>query len=69
MYGTRNAAANWHEEYSQQLIANGFTQGLSTPCVFRHETRNISIYVHGDDYVSTGMETDLLWLEQQLKKK
>ena len=38
MYGTRDAAINWHDEYSQQLVANGFAQGRATPCVFLPST-------------------------------
>ena len=34
MYGTRDAAANWEEKYSQHLIDNGFERGASSPCVF-----------------------------------
>ena len=41
MYGTRDAALNWHEEYSQQLLANGIKQGVSTPCVLHHPESNI----------------------------
>ena len=41
MYGTRDAALNWHKEYTQQLLENGFVQGVSTPCVFQHPTRNM----------------------------
>ena len=69
MYGTRDAAQNWFEEYSQGLVRVGFKQGLATPCVFYHESRAIRTYVHGDDYVSTGTKEDLLWLKTELEKK
>ena len=36
MYGTRDAAQNWFEEYSNQLRSIGSTQGTATPCVFHH---------------------------------
>ena len=36
MYGTRDAAINWHDEYTQQLISNGFVQGKASPCAFYH---------------------------------
>ena len=69
LYGTRDAALNWHEEYSQQLVANGFKQGIVSLCMFYHHQRGIRTVVHGDDYISVGMEEDLLWMEEQLKKK
>ena len=34
MYGTRDAAINWHDEYSRQLTNNGFVQGKASPCTF-----------------------------------
>ena len=51
LYGTRDAALNWHEEYSQQLVANGFKQGIASPCIFYHPQRGIRTVVHGDDYI------------------
>ena len=69
MYGTRDAAQNWYEEYSQRLIDNGFEQGKSTPCIFFHKKRGIRTYVHGDDYVSTGLLKELMWLKGKLEEK
>ena len=69
MYGTRDAAQNWFEEYSQSLIEVAFKQGIATPCVFYHEQRAIRTYVHGDDYVSTGTTENLQWLKTQLENK
>ena len=69
MYGTRDAAQKLFEEYSKGLLDVGFTQGKATPCVFYHEGRNIRTYVHGDDYVSTGISKDLQWLKEQLESK
>ena len=66
LYGTRDAAINWHDEYSQQLVSHGFLQGKASPCVFYHPQRHIQTMVHGDDYVSTGMPTQLQWLQQSL---
>ena len=34
MYGTRDAAINWHDEYSSQLVDVGFVQGKASPCIF-----------------------------------
>ena len=69
MYGTRDAARNWHNTYSAHLRSLGFLQGLSNPCVFYNSERGIRTIVHGDDYVSTGGETKLLWLRDQLAGK
>ena len=69
MYGTRDAAINWHEECTQQLVENGFVQGQVSPCVSYHPTRKIMTCVHGDDYVSSGRGDDLKWMESRLKAK
>ena len=34
MYGARDAAANWSEEYTGRLTSMGFTVGKGTPCAF-----------------------------------
>ena len=69
MYGTRDAAQNWYQEYSNQLIQIGFVQGKVSPCVFHHRERGIRTYVHGDDYVSTAKPDQLQWMKTQLEKK
>ena len=69
MYGTRDAAQNWYNEYSQQLIRMGSIQGTSSPCTFYNPARRIRTYVHGDDYVSTGLPENLNWMKRELEKK
>ena len=69
MYGTRDAAQNWYKEYSNHLIQIGFHQGQASPCTFYNEEKAIRTYVHGDDYVSTGMPKSLQWLRKELEKK
>ena len=44
-------------------------QGKASPCTFYNPMRNIRIYVHGDDYVSSGMPEDLKWMKEELEKK
>eukprot|EP00974_Lingulodinium_polyedra_P115314 11154815-Lingulodinium_polyedra.AAC.1 len=46
MYGTRDAAHNWEKEYVGFMKEAGFKQGISTPCVFYHEEREIRVVVH-----------------------
>ena len=68
MYGTRDAAQNWFDACSQQLVNIGFQQGLASPCTFYHQQKGIRTYVHGDDYVNTGNPEHLRWLKAQLEK-
>ena len=67
LYGTRDAAANWAEEYTGRLRSMGFTPGKATPCVFHHATRGLRAYVHGDDFVVIGMPQGLKWMQQKIQ--
>jgi len=49
IYGTRDAAQNWEEEYSDFMIGVGFSRGKASPCVFYHKSRCLRAVVHGDD--------------------
>ena len=69
MYGIRDAAQNWVNEYADMLVSIGFTQGKAFPCVFHHQQRGIRTFVHGDDYVSTAMPNQLEWLKTSLEAK
>ena len=69
MYGTRDAAQNWQEEFSSMLESIGFKAGRSSPCIFYHEAKDIRTFVHGDDYVSAGSSEDLCWLRKRLEEK
>ena len=69
MYGTRSAAQDWQMEAVNTLVSLGFEQGRSSPCLFRHAARGVSTLVHGDDFVSSGFEIDLRWLDQGLREK
>ena len=68
LYGTRDAAKGWQEELSRQLEGIGFVRGVGHPSVFWHPTRDVSTIVHGDDYVSSGFDSDLMWVEGELSK-
>ena len=69
MYGTRDAAQNWYDAYSQHLKSIGFQQGLASPCTFYHEKRGIRTYVHGDDYVNSGLPQALDLMKKELEAR
>jgi hypothetical protein len=68
LYGTRDAAANWQTMYSNHLTSIGFTQSIGIPSIFYHKEKRIRTLVHGDDYVSVGPRTNVLWLEKRVAK-
>ena len=69
IYGTRDAATNWTDEYTRVLVdILGFVKGESSPFSFHHVKRNIKVVVHGDDFVSEAKKSDFLWFDAALKK-
>jgi hypothetical protein len=69
LYGTRDAALNWQHTLSEHLVENGFVRGVGHPSVFHHSSRDIWTLVHGDDYCSAGLPSDLDWMESMLGDK
>ncbi len=67
MYGTRNAASNWEDFYSNVLFKLGFTKGKASPCTRFHKARNLRCVVHGDDFTTLGADDDLDFFENRLK--
>ena len=54
MYVTRDAAANWHEEYAETLRQACYSHGVANPCLFYSAKTDVSVMVHGDDFLATG---------------
>jgi hypothetical protein len=69
LYGTRDAASNWEQTYTEFMIGIGFEQGKSSPCIFRNAKQDIVTVVHGDDFTSLAPEKSLRWLANEFKKK
>ena len=66
LYGTRDAAQNWAQEYTKTLVAAGFRVGRASPCNFFSERTQVSVTVHGDDFTASGPEAGLRELEATL---
>lgn len=69
LYGTRQAAANWHKAYSQHLVSIGFSQGKSNPCLFYHAGKGTRALAHGDDYVAVADPEQLEWMRREIAKR
>ena len=69
MYGTRDAALNWATEYGETLKDAGYRQGTTNPCLFRNDEKDVTIIVHGDDFVAIGSAEHLVETEEALKEK
>lgn len=69
MYGTRDAALNWAVEYGETLKDAGYRQGIANPCLFWHPKKDVTVVVHGDDFVAVGSEENLKDTKEALNKK
>ena len=58
MYGTRDAAASWEATYTNALMKQGWTPGLSSPCMCSHPP-GARLVVRGEGVKSLGAETEL----------
>ena len=69
MYGARDAALNWSLEYSETLASAGYVQGKSNSCLFHNEALDVSVMVHGDDFIGVGPDEHLTSLRSTLEGK
>ena len=69
LYGTRDAAQNWEEEYIGFMRDIGFDSGRASPCLFHHADREIRAVVHGDDFTLLGHRDDLDWFKKTMETK
>ena len=63
MYGMRQVAQAWEKWNSTKMEAAGFKRGIGNSVVFYHEGRNVSVLVHGDDFVAVGDDENVEWLK------
>ena len=58
----------WGCEVLRVLSILEFTQGVSNPCLYFYNKRQLRVEIHGDDFVVLGRRTDLVWLDTSLKE-
>ena len=66
LYGTRGAAKNWSKKYTEVMLSLGFEVGLGSSCSFRRVQRQVSVTVHGYDFLPICTEADVKWFEAGL---
>ena len=67
LYGFRKAASEWEKFYANQLEEGGFRRGSGCAVLFYHPERDLSMAVHGDDFVLCGYDEDLRWAADYIK--
>ena len=63
LYGFRPAAQAWETHYAKMMVEAGFRRGSAAPVAFWHPERDLACVVHGDDFILTGEDEDLDWIE------
>ena len=69
LYGTRDAAPNWAEAYTKVLTSMGYKKDLSSPCSFYHDKWDLSIVVHGDDFLSAAPADSFKMMNDAFEKE
>ena len=65
----RVAASNWEKEVGRTLEDAGFSVDKANSCAFWHAERHIAIVVHGDDFVISGDDHGVKYVETVLRSK
>ena len=69
MYGDREAADGWQEEYSITLVTElNFVWGEACPNVFHQPLKKLHCLVHGNDFTCVGPKDSLDWYEKEIQK-
>ena len=70
LYGLIEAAKLWYAEIATMLLAEGFKQSLTDPCLFTHEERQLLVGLYVDDMIIFHKRTaDLEWFLNLLETK
>ena len=69
LYGCRPAAQAWEEHYAGVLQDAGFERLMASPVAFFHKERDLMGVVHGDDFIFTGVDEQLDFVLQVLRKE
>ena len=69
LYGTRDAAQNWENEYTSCLEGMGFRRGTASPCTFFSEEMEARIVVHGDDFTVLATEETIREIYRRMSER
>ena len=69
LYGTRNAAKCWENDYSTTISTQRYDRGKASQCLFKHAASGSMVLIHGDDFVVSGPETHLKELKKAICEK
>ena len=67
LYGFRPAAVSWEKHYSEKLVSEGFVKGEGHGVVFYNKERDVSVVIHGDDFMFCGVQENLEWVRDLME--
>ena len=59
LYGMRQAASAWEEDYAEKLKMNDYERGLAAPTAFVNKKNGVRLVVWGDDFTFLGQGSAL----------
>jgi hypothetical protein len=69
MYGTRSAPLMWQKVVKKTMRNVGFHACITTPCMYHHESKDLFVVAHVDDFLCSGEMRDLQWMKAELEKQ
>ena len=69
MRGTRDAPQVWQEEVRATMSKLGFKECVTQPGIYYHQSRNLYIVSHVDDFLCVGGMKELVWFKLALQEK
>ena len=68
LYGMRQAARGWEDEYSAKFTSVGLMKGKASPSAFWCEATGLRCVVHGDDFTFLGYDEDLRRIRADMER-
>lgn len=69
LYGLKQAARVWNQDFTSKLDSHGLYQSSADPCLFINESKSIMIAVYVDDCFITGIPEHISKCKQILSKE
>ena len=67
LYGLRDAGLNFEFKVTAIMVQGGFVQGSFNAYLYHHKERDVTVFVHGDDFIGLGSRGQIQWFINLLK--
>ena len=70
LYGLKQAASDWYQTCSKELVQLGFTSSISDPCMFLNKERSLIVLVYVDDIsITSPHKQQITWFKAEFAKR